>query len=112
MHTRRFFSVMVILVGLVMLLFNITGTTAQSEKIRWDIISVTADADGKVVVDVGAPAYTRGYDASIMMLKGSGTFDTGAADAVEGGGEWMTWDYDENLTGEGTFAVTGLVTYT
>jgi hypothetical protein len=102
---------MFILIALIMLQISITTTVAQGEKIRWDIISVTADADGKVVVDVGAPAYARGYDSSIIMLKGSGTFDTGDASAVEGGGEWMTWDYDENMTGEGTFAVTGFVSY-
>src|SRR4051794_20851141 len=99
MQTKRLFIITFTLLALVMGLFTVRGVAAANQKIRWDIMSVTGDNQGKAIFDVGAPAYATSYNSSMIKLTGSGTFGTGPSDPVTGGGKWVTFDYDENQTG-------------
>lgn len=113
MRTKKLFVAACLFVTILLSVFFVGSVTAQTQgsQIRWDIVSVTANEAGQGVIDAGASAFARGFDASTIMFKGSGTFGPGTSDPVTGGGEWMTWDYDDNPTGNGTFIVTGFVSW-
>lgn len=95
----------------------LTGGAASSanrqgsgdQKFRWDIISVNF-ATG--TLSAGGQASARANDNSKITVTGSGTFVQGEDEEVTGGGTWATFDSSSTPTGNGTYRVRGLVSFT
>ena len=88
------------------------SASASNHHMRWDIISVNF-ATG--TASAGGVASARAnLDLSTITLTGSGTFrsNPGNAQDVTGGGTWQTFDASGGSTGSGSYAVTGLVSFT
>lgn len=84
---------------------------AQATQVRWDIITVNFAA---LTVDAGGAASATAHDGSYITMTGSGTFvapagGNGTSSAATGGGTWTTYTSGGVATGDGTYAVTGLV---
>ena len=117
MQSTRSFVVIAVLVGLLGgIAFGVNGVSAQDNAAtyRWDIFQFIDDepfmepfASGE-----GGVAYAYAQDGTIIMLTGSGTFQTGDPDAVTGGGSWTTFPaHGLAPTGEGTYTVTELISF-
>lgn len=106
MRVFRMFIMACLLIGL-MGAFDVGQ--AQSTRIRWDIVSLP---NGAPPVVAGGIAYARAADGSTLKITGSGTFGSTVLDPVDGGGQWTLYDNGENVIGEGTYTVTGLVRFT
>jgi hypothetical protein len=117
MRTVRSFVVIGVLVGLLGgVTFGINSASAQDNAAtyRWDIFQFVDDepfmepfASGE-----GGVAYAYAQDGTIIMLTGSGTFQTDDPTAVTGGGTWTTFpSHGLAPTGEGTYAVTELISF-
>jgi hypothetical protein len=60
----------------------------------------------------GGVAYAYAQDGTIIMLTGSGTFQTDEPTAVTSGGTWTTFpEHGLRPTGEGTYTVTELISF-
>lgn len=70
---------------------------------RWDIVSV-----GPSGISAGGHASAIAQDGSMITMTGSGTFRTGHAQPVTGGGNWTATGA---VSGNGTYKVTGLVSF-
>jgi hypothetical protein len=110
MHATRGVLTVGLLLGL---LFTVAAIgvdvgRAQATHLRWDIVSLPG---GGPTLLAGGVAYAKASDGSIIQLTGSGTFDLEVSFLVEGGGTWTTYNSDENVTGQGTYRVTGLVRF-
>src|SRR5689334_16669145 len=101
-----------ILSVLVLVLLSVSAVSAQDQAvtIRWDIIKVST-VDGKPNIAEGGAAFTSANDGSYIMLTGSGTFDTSMASAPTGGGDWMTFDVTNAMIGNGSYTVSGFVSW-
>lgn len=77
---------------------------------RWDIISINFGAG---TASAGGIASARAADSSRITLTGQGTFreNAGNPQAVTGGGTWRTFAPGGAPTGNGTYQVTGFVTF-
>lgn len=117
MRTIRSFVVIGMLVGLLGgVTFGIKSASAQDNAAtyRWDIFQFVDDepfmepfASGE-----GGVAYAYAQDGTIIMLTGSGTFQTDDPTAVTGGGTWTTYpEHGLRPTGEGTYTVTELISF-
>ena len=85
---------------------------AQASHVRWDIISFHFGTPGAVAP--GGMASATANDGSHITLRGSGTFvapagGSGSSSGVSGGGVWTTYSSKGDVTGTGTYEVTGLV---
>ncbi len=87
------------------------SASANNHHMRWDIISVDF---GTGTVSAGGVASARANDGSKITLTGSGTYrsNPGNAEDVTGGGTWQTFDASGGATGNGSYTVTGLVSFT
>jgi hypothetical protein len=90
-------------------------TSASSDHVRWDIISVV-NFD-PLTVEAGGVAFAFARNSSTLLtikLTGSGTFvapaSGGASGAATGGGTWETFS-NGTSTGSGTYTVKGLVSW-
>lgn len=117
MRTVRSFVVIGVLVGLLGgVTFGINSASAQDNAAtyRWDIFQFVDEepfmepfASGE-----GGVAYAYAQDGTIIMLTGSGTFQTDDPTAVTGGGTWTTFpSHGLAPTGEGTYTVTELISF-
>ena len=82
------------------------ASTAKSEFIQWDIVSVAPPGD--LEIDLGGISIARDSAGNPITFTGSGTFFTPVGEesgAVTGGGTWKT------NGGDGTYEVTGLVSW-
>ena len=82
--------------------------------LRWDLIHLFGSFGN--VVSAGGSDSAKAADGSEITLTGSGTwFSTPlvgvAPQAVDGGGTWATFDSTGASTGNGAYAVTGLVSF-
>jgi len=99
-----------IVITLILFAFVTTFASADSATHgRWDIISLQPPN-----VLAGGVASALADDGSMITLTGNGTFvapagGSGRSGAATGGGTWETQDKDGNVTGSGTYEVTGLV---
>jgi len=109
--TKRSATIVGILMSLATGIFALHSVSAQTTRMRWDIISITIDNQGKGIFDQGGVAYATTYDSSEIRLTGSGTFGAEPSDPVNGGGKWQTFDHAETEIGHGTYTVTGLVSW-
>ncbi len=95
-------------IGALLLLSVAPGASGQADRVRWDIISVTA-----TTVSSGGPASAHANDGSLIKLTGSGTFvepaSGGPSSAVTGGGTWEIFNPSGTPTGSGSYQVIGLV---
>src|SRR5206468_1354180 len=87
------------------------SASASNHHMRWDIIDVNF-ATG--TLSAGGVASARANDGSKITLTGSGTFrsNPGNPQDVAGGGTWETFDASGGTTGNGSYTVTGLVSFT
>jgi hypothetical protein len=85
-----------------------TSVFADGTTVRWDIISVDFTT-GTILA--GGVASADANDGSKITLAGSGTFSPGEDDNVTGGGTWDTFASDGSHMGNGTYRVTGLVSW-
>src|SRR5437867_4750251 len=88
------------------------SASAGNHHMRWDIISVNF---ATLTLSAGGVASARSnLDLSKITLTGSGTFrsNPGNPEDVTGGGTWQTFDASGGSTGSGSYAVTGLVSFT
>ena len=110
MRVTRMTVTACLLTGLMLALsaMSVGVAQAQATHFRWDIVSLSNS--GPAILP-GGVAYGVASDGSIIKLTGSGTFDLEVAYLVEGGGQWATYDADDNVTGQGTYTVTGLVRF-
>jgi len=117
MRAIRSLVVIGVLVGLLGgVMFGINSASAQDNAAtyRWDIFQFVDDepfmepfASGE-----GGVAYAYAQDGTIIMLTGSGTFQTDDPTAVTGGGTWTTYpEHGLRPTGEGTYTVTELISF-
>src|SRR6059036_3141122 len=85
--------------------------SASKHGMRWDVIDVNF-ATG--TLSAGGVASARANDGSKITLMGSGTFrsNSGSPQDVTGGGTWQTFDASGGSTGNGSYTVTGLVSFT
>ncbi len=107
-------------VSFVSLSLWITGGVAHARHptVRWDIVSVDFTTTPNTFRP-GGIASARANDNSKITLTSSGTFrlnpDEGEGDPgnpqATGGGNWTTFGPAGNLTGSGTYQVTGLVRF-
>lgn len=86
-----------------------TTVLADDTTVRWDIISVNF-ATGTLSAGGQASALAAGN--SKITLTGSGTFGLSEDGGVTGGGSWKTFDPIGNSTGNGTYKVRRLVSWT
>ncbi len=92
-----------------------SNTSASSDHVRWDIISVTNFAP--LTLEAGGVAFASARNSLTLLtikLTGSGTFvapaSGGASGAATGGGTWETFSNGAS-TGSGTYTVKGLVSW-
>lgn len=79
--------------------------------VRWDLVIVDRTAG---TVSPGGKASAYANDGSKITMTGSGTFiavKDVMSPAAKGGGTWETEDQNGNITGNGTYKVTGLVSW-
>ena len=84
------------------------GSASEGNRFRWDIISVDF---GSGTLSAGGVASADANDGSKITLTGSGTFQTGGADEVTGGGTWETLAKTGTSTGKGTYRARELVRF-
>jgi hypothetical protein len=94
------------------LLFSSSVAFGQADHVRWDIISLQPGTPPTITEGGNATALAE--DGSEITLTGNGTFVApggggGGSSAATGGGDWETRDNSGNVTGSGTYEVTGLV---
>lgn len=91
---------------------GIATVNAQEEATvyRWDIFKfATRDPYS---FGEGGIAYAFAQDGTVITLTGSGTFQLDDPTAVSGGGTWITFpEHGLRPTGEGTYAVTELISF-
>lgn len=96
------------------LMFVFAAVVARADDdeaiIRWDIISIDFAAG---TLGPGGVASARAADGSKITLRGRGRFSVPEDDdddaSASGRGTWVTSDPAGNVTGRGTYRVTGLV---
>ena len=99
-----------IVITLILFAFVTTFASADSATHgRWDIISLQPPN-----ILPGGVASALADDGAKITLTGNGTFvapagGSGRSSAATGGGTWETRDKFNNVTGSGTYEVTGLV---
>jgi len=115
MNTKRMLRSLSLVAVLALLLLGsaTTGASANSAAhVRWDIFSLNFSAG---TASPGGVATALAEDGSkITFTESSGTFvapagGAGRSSAATGGGTWETQDKFGNVTGSGTYEVTGLV---
>ena len=104
---RWFLGITVLLLPL--LTPSIAKGDQEETQVRWDIIHFTSF--NPPTVEAGGRSGALAEDMSKITLTGSGTFVVGDSEEVTGGGTWEVRDKDGNLTGNGTYRVTGLVRF-
>jgi hypothetical protein len=113
MVTKRISSVIGVtagsLIAAFVMLFSSSVAFGQADHVRWDIISLQPP---NILPNGVASALAE--DGSKITLTGNGTFvapggGRGGSSAATGGGTWETRDNADNVTGSGTYEVTGLV---
>lgn len=107
---KRFCLAALLVVAVVLPLSVSTGAQANSQQIRWDIISLDFDAG---TVSAGGHASALAADGSKITLTGTGMFrsNPGKSQSVTGGGTWETQSTAGSVTGSGTYDVTGFVSF-
>jgi len=101
---------LIAVLALLLLGSGTTGALADSATHgRWDIVSLQPPN-----ILPGGVASALADDESMITLTGNGTFvapagGRGSSSAATGGGTWETRDNLNNVTGSGTYEVTGLV---
>lgn len=120
MRTVRSIGVIGVLVGLLAgIMFGVPEASAQDNAAayRWDIFQFVETEDSEPFVqpfasEAGGVAYAYAQDGTIIMLTGSGTFQTDDPLAVTGGGAWTTFpEHGLRPTGQGTYTVTELISF-
>jgi hypothetical protein len=119
MQTKRFWSLRLAVVAVVLLLGAAlfvssasAGSSRNETKFRWDIINMDFAAHA---INPGGHASAIANDGSSITLTGEGTFNAASNfgnRAVTGGGTWQTFDMSGSPTASGTYQVTGFVSYT
>jgi hypothetical protein len=90
---------------------TVQPANAADVKIRWDIISLKPTGGTiPVYISAGGTASAKGADGSLIAMTGSGTFRPDTPE-VTGGGTWRTADAKGVSTGQGTFRVTGMLSW-
>lgn len=100
--------------GVLLVGFWFSAVTAHADGtvVRWDIVSIQPPPPvAPRFVLPGGMASARANDNSKITLTGSGTFVRGEDGQVTGGGTWKTFDPAGNPTGNGTYTVTGFVSF-
>ena len=92
---------------------TISASADSAAHVRWDIVSLNFAAVPPPV-SAGGVASALADDGAKITLTGNGTFvapagGSGRSSAATGGGTWETRDKFNNVTGSGTYKVTGLV---
>jgi hypothetical protein len=86
------------------------SASASNQRMRWDIISVNF---ATLTLSAGGVASARANDGSKITLTGSGAYrsNPGNPQDVTGGGTWQTFDASGGTTGNGSYTVTGFVSF-
>ncbi len=87
------------------------SASASNHHMRWDIVSINF---GTGTASAGGVASARANDGSKITLTGSGTYrsNPGNSQDVTGVGTWQTFDASGGATGNGSYTVTGFVSFT
>ena len=104
---RRFWRI-----AFVSLSLWITGGVARASHptVRWDIINT--QFTNPPTITAGGMGSALANDGSKVTLTGTGTFRLKPGNPhVTGGGMWTTFGPSGNITGSGTYEVTGLVRF-
>ena len=104
-----------LLLGFAALLLSLLSTSgvayARHPTVRWDIVSIDFSTTPPTLT-AGGIGSARANDNSKITLTGSGTFrDKPGNRHAEGGGTWTTFAPDGNVTGSGTYEVTGVANW-
>ncbi len=103
---RCFLTIAVVLLPLLAFSIGARANNDDGEEttFRWDIIRIEVINGVPTLIPNGTATATAA-DNSVITLTGSGTFASGDAGEVTGGGTWQT------ATGRGTYRVTRLIRF-
>ena len=120
MRLRFAFALVLALIGAAALVLSVSagadkgkgkGKGQSNQQMRWDIISVNF---GTGTLSAGGVASSLANDGSKITFTGNGTFrsNPGTPQDVTGGGTWQTFSPTGSPTGNGTYNVSGFVSFT